>query len=402
MIAMSAIFLAGFVFALMQAPDKVCEIEGTIQSVEFIAAHNETCVSTSSCSPGTVSRSPDEYNLNVLINRVSCISKNETDATESVRYTVGESKSFTILKTNVNTEFKEDQTIRFESNPYLNLFNSYEIIDEDEELMGSSCGTVTPGENNECCINKGYSGWDSEKSKCVGQNETEDNENNVLGVNYNGEDERECEAWKCTQWSACLNGNETRKCVKTLFNCTTDSEKPKLTKSCSEKEKFGFDEKLRDCPEECVCSGSTIKCTFENGTRVMTIYAGKSGNVIVQIKDLNMSTNVTLYKNEEGKVYGTFKGNKTHEIKLPDDVKEKLENKTKIKYYNESINLTEDGYYIVEMNKKSRLFFIFPVREHTEAEFNAETGETVKIRNPWWGFLARDVKTKEQHPAYTK
>jgi len=250
---------------------------------------------------------------------------------------------------------------------------------EDESgLLGASCGTVTPGENNECCISKGYSSWNAEKFKCIGQNETEE----------------DCEAWKCTKWSACLNETATRKCVKTLQNCTTDSERPKLIRDCRVKEEFKFHEKLRDCPEACVCSGSTIKCTFENGTRVMTIYAGESGNVIVQIKNMNMSTNVTLYKNEEGKVYGTFKGNKTHEVKLPDEIKEKLQNHTRVKYYNESMNLSEEGDYHMNAQKKARLFWMIPVREKVVYSIDSETGEVISTKTVWWGFLARDVKEK--------
>ena len=56
----------------------------------------------------------------------------------------------------------------------------------------------------------------------------------------------------------------------------------------------------------------------------MTVYAGNSGNVIVQVKNINMSTNVTLYKGENGKIYGVFKDNETKEIELPDKVMEKL------------------------------------------------------------------------------
>ena len=129
----------------------------------------------------------------------------------------------------------------------------------------------------------------------------------------------------------------------------------------------------------------------------MTVYAGKSGNVIVQIKNINMSTNVTLYKNEEGKIYGNFRGNITHEVKLPDEIKERLQNHTRTRLYNESINLTEDGYYHIQGHKKSRLFWIVPVREHVRAEVNAETGETIKIRNSWWGFMARDERDDDNN-----
>lgn len=273
--------------------------------------------------------------------------------------------------------------------------NSNNDSDEDHELVGSSCGTVTPGENNECCINKGYEGWDNETFRCIGEEKNNENHGNgmVGGVweSDHEEDEMECEAWNCTKWGPCINGNEMRACTKNTLNCTTDIDKPRTMKKCNEKEELKMYNKTNECPEECNCTGSTVKCIFENGTRIMTVYAGKSGNVIVQIKDMNMSTNVTLYK-EDGKMYGTFEGNKTHEIMFPDEAKERLQNHTRIKLHNESMSLTEEGYYQIEGKKNARLFWLIPVKEHTEAEVNAETGEAVKIRNPWWGFLARDVK----------
>jgi hypothetical protein len=267
--------------------------------------------------------------------------------------------------------------------------------DERDELVGKSCGTVTPGMQNDCCQRKGYKAWDAEEFECLDKEDMEVN--------------NECEEWNCTKWSECSSeGIRTRECVQSQLNCADEKdedeleneteikedEQPKLTRECYERKELRPHNRTIECPEECVCSGSTIKCTFENGTREMTIYAGNSGNVIVQIKNLNMSTNVTLYKGENGKVYGVFKNNETKEIHLPDEVKERLQNYTHRKLYNESVNLTDDGYYKIEGKKKARLFWIVPVKEHMTAEVNAETGETVKIRNPWWGFMARDVREK--------
>jgi hypothetical protein len=271
-------------------------------------------------------------------------------------------------------------------------FNLCPGEDEDHELVGSSCGTVTPGENNECCINKGYKGWDNETFRCIGEEESDDKiVGGALGA-HQEENKMECEAWNCTKWGPCINGNETRACAKNVLNCTTDFDKPRTMKKCNEKEQLKIYNKTNECPKECTCSGSTVKCTFENGTRIMTVYAGKSGNIIVQIKDANVSTSVTLYK-EDGKMYGTFKGNKTHEIMFPDEVLGELQNRTRTRLYNaSSMNLTDEGYYQIEGKKKSRLFWIISVKERMKAEVNAETGETVKIRNPWWGFLAKDIK----------
>ena len=54
-----------------------------------------------------------------------------------------------------------------------------------------------------------------------------------------------------------------------------------------------------ECPEECDCTGVAMKCALEGGGREMTVTAGNSGNIIVQVKGVNMSTNVTLYKSED-------------------------------------------------------------------------------------------------------
>lgn len=146
-----------------------------------------------------------------------------------------------------------------------------------------------------------------------------------------------------------------------------------------------------DCPENCTCAGSTTKCEIEGG-RNMTVVAGKSGNLIVQIKRVNMSTNVTLYKFNKT-LYGVFRNNETRIINLlPDQVQEKIRNKTRTTLENQTIELDEDGIYQIQGKKKARLFFLFPVREKVRAQVDPETGEIIKIRNPWWGFLARDVE----------
>jgi len=150
-----------------------------------------------------------------------------------------------------------------------------------------------------------------------------------------------------------------------------------------------------ECPDNCTCTGSVAKCELENG-REMTITAGQSGNVIVQVKGINMSTNVTLYKTNTT-LYGVFKNNNTKEIKvLPDQVKEKIRERIRARLENQTIELDENGIYQVQGRKRARLFFLFPVRIKVQAEINSETGEVIKIRNPWWGFLARDEVEEDE------
>ena len=147
-----------------------------------------------------------------------------------------------------------------------------------------------------------------------------------------------------------------------------------------------------ECPNTCTCTGSVTKCQLQSG-REMTITAGKSGNIIVQIKGENMTTNVTLYKAEDGKVYRITKNNETKRVKLmPDQIKDKIKEKIKAKIHNESIELDEDGNYQVQAQKDVKLFGLFKIKEKVKWEYNSETGELTKTKTSWWGFLAKDEK----------
>jgi hypothetical protein len=159
-----------------------------------------------------------------------------------------------------------------------------------------------------------------------------------------------------------------------------------------EKNKLKFENKTgAECPESCTCTGSVVKCEFANGTREMTITAGKSGNTIIQIEGENMSTKVTLYKSGD-RVYGIFKNNETKVVRmLPNQVKEKLREKTAKFLENENITLDENGTYQYEGKKKSKLFFFIPIKIGVKAEIDAETGEIIKMSKPnWWEFLTKD------------
>ena len=146
-----------------------------------------------------------------------------------------------------------------------------------------------------------------------------------------------------------------------------------------------------ECPEGCTCTGSVTKCQLRNGTREMTVVAGRSGNIIVQTKGVNASTNVELYKTENGKLYGVFRNNKTKNIKLlPHQVREKIRERLERHLEDENISLDENGTYQYRAKKRARLFFIFPVRVRVNAELDPETGKILRLRHPWWAFFARD------------
>ncbi len=158
------------------------------------------------------------------------------------------------------------------------------------------------------------------------------------------------------------------------------------------------------CPDNCTCTGSAMKCMTQDGNREMIIRAGKSGNTIIQVKNVNMSTRVALFKADDGGVFGVFKGNQTKKIILPDvaseAVKQKLQERIsekqrerkKIFLEEENVTLDEEGNYNIQARKKARLFWVIPIKEKVRTQVDAETGEVIKQRHSWWGFLARDVR----------
>ncbi len=306
----------------------------------------------------------------------------------------------------------------------------------DEPVVGSSCGTVTPGYQNECCINKGYEGWDEENFTCIGENGVDVIEVGDSCVSLPPASRNQCcrnkgyESWN-EDANSCLekrvagttNGVDVIEVGDSCVSLPPASRNQccrnkgyeswnEDANSCLEKRVAGttnmqgihaYYSNQSECPEECACSGSTVKCELDNGTRVMTVFAGKSGNVIVQVKNTNMSTNVTLYKSD-GKLVGVFNGNVTKEILLPDQIRERIQehlmerdqkrNRTReINFTDENMTLGEDGYYYIQGKKKARLFWIIPVKEKLQYDIDAETGQIIKTKTRWWGFLARDLLT---------
>ena len=145
-----------------------------------------------------------------------------------------------------------------------------------------------------------------------------------------------------------------------------------------------------EIPEGCTASGSVLTCNIDGG-RVMVVMAGNSGNTILKVKGINMTTDMELYQHN-GKVYGV-EGNESTLINyFPDQIREIIRNRFNYTgEYEEEIELDENGMYRVKTKKKARLFYLVPVREKVRVQVDPETGEIIKIRNPWWGFLAKDV-----------
>jgi hypothetical protein len=173
-----------------------------------------------------------------------------------------------------------------------------------------------------------------------------------------------------------------------INNKLTDEQ---INKIFTKRNRLRKDITKEECPEKCTCEGSVTKCQLENGTREIIITAGKSGNIIIQVEGINGTTQITLYKSEDGKIYAVNKNNETIRIKLfPDQLRERMRERFARHFENENITLNENGTYDYNGEKNVTLFFFFHMKEKIKAEINSETGEIKNIKNPWWAFMAKD------------
>jgi len=233
----------------------------------------------------------------------------------------------------------------------------------------SSCKDV---KENTCWVCK--NGCENRACKIEDQindeNETETNETETEEqVCATITDRTLCEAKK-----NCEYNNVTGKCIKTI-------------KIKGLKEAVMNYLNSTECPENCTCAGNTIKCETENG-RVMTVIAGKSGNIIIQTKGINATTSVILIKNASG-TWGNFSG-KIKEIKyMPDEIKERVLKKLKIETCTDcDMVLNEDGNYVMNINGTYKVLWIFLKKAIVVTKVNSETGEVIVLKKPWWKFRA--------------
>jgi hypothetical protein len=151
-----------------------------------------------------------------------------------------------------------------------------------------------------------------------------------------------------------------------------------------------------ELPGNCVRTGSAIRCDIEGG-RAMVVMAGSSGNTIIKVREVNMSTRAELY-HHNGKVYGVFSDNDTRLINFfPDQIQEMIRERINATIVgNESIELNDEGEYRVEVRKRARFLGIFKIKEKVRFHIDPETGEILNTRAPWWSFLTTDDQEPEE------
>jgi len=158
-----------------------------------------------------------------------------------------------------------------------------------------------------------------------------------------------------------------------------------------------------ECLEGCKCRGAVVSCPTATG-RVMTITAGRSGNVIVITFDkVNASTELELEQeseNNETKLRAKLSDGSLSEIKiLPDGASKRALKKLRLKNCSEKNKCTIElkevrkgararAAYEVQLERHSRILGVFGKKMRVSAEVDSESGEIIKVNKPWWAFLA--------------
>ena len=135
--------------------------------------------------------------------------------------------------------------------------------------------------------------------------------------------------------------------------------------------------------------GKVIECSQE-GEKIQL----KTGEHTAECEGCNL--------NQEGdKLMAKMSNGQNSEIKvMPDEANERALERLQLKDCGEdcSIELKEVGKgdetkmaYEVKAQKESRLFGMFKTDMTVEATVDAETGEVIESRKPWWAFLASEA-----------
>jgi hypothetical protein len=160
-----------------------------------------------------------------------------------------------------------------------------------------------------------------------------------------------------------------------------------------------------ECLEGCKCVGAVMSCPIEGGGKTMTIQAGRSGNVItITIDKTEVNTSLELETGSDGEndtdVYAkTSDGRKVKLKVMPDAASERARERLRLKLCGEdnncSIELKEVGKdkqvaYELQAERHSKLLGLFRKKMQVKAQVNAETGEIIRVKKPWWAFLATE------------
>jgi len=161
-----------------------------------------------------------------------------------------------------------------------------------------------------------------------------------------------------------------------------------------------------ECLEGCECHGAVQSCETEDG-KTMTIEAGRSGNIITITVEKNgnrSECNTSLEMEQERdreknetRLYTYLSNGRKAEVKImPDAASEKAIER--LGELNFTVELKEIGKgeevqlaYELKAGKEGKILGLFRKQAQLGIEVSAENGEVIRVRRPWWAFLATGV-----------
>ncbi len=195
------------------------------------------------------------------------------------------------------------------------------------------------------------------------------------------------------------SGNQTGKANKTTVT---------VNKTRVDKENLVFvpwqKRNESECLEGCKCVGAVMLCTTETG-KIMTITAGRSGNIIVITVDrteaeTELEIETETAGNNKTKLKAKLSNGNKKELKImPDTASERALEKLKIKTCSEENNckielkeVSNKATYEIQVERHFKLLALFTIKAQEKAQVNAETGEITIVKKPWWAFLATEPR----------
>lgn len=164
-----------------------------------------------------------------------------------------------------------------------------------------------------------------------------------------------------------------------------------------------------ECLEGCSCQGAVMSCETETG-KIMTIQAGRSGNIIIiTINKIQVETELEVEaENEEEdglqernrtRLKARLKDGTKKEIKImPDTASERALERLRLRNCVAeegcTIELKEVGNnrlaYELQAERHMKVLALFTAKAQVKAQVDAETGEIIIVKKPWWAFLATE------------
>lgn len=157
-----------------------------------------------------------------------------------------------------------------------------------------------------------------------------------------------------------------------------------------------------ECLEGCSCHGAVMSCETETG-KVMTIQAGRSGNIIVITIDgteveTELEVETEANGNNKTKLKTKLSDGSQDEIKImPDTASERALERLRLKACSEENSCTIElkevsnkATYEIQAERHFRILAMFQVKAQEKAQVDAETGEVTVVKKPWWAFLATE------------